>query len=242
MARKSTKTASTAASELETLARAALLELTPADTVGPFVETRPGAEPGLTDVVFETAQRGYVGWSWVVTIATVDDAMTGEPQPPTIVELDLLPGEDALLAPEWVPWSVRLAEWESQQALLAAEAAERRGDEDSEDDSDDEAEDTDDGLDDEELDDSDDGDDDLDDEFDPDAESDDDDDPDADDEDDFDEDGPRSTHGGDIDGVDIDDLDAERGVEDLDAERDVEDLDAERDVDDLDAERDVDED
>jgi len=197
VARKAAKPAS-AAGELEPLARAALLEVTPAATVGALVETRAGAEEGLTELVFESAQRGYVGWSWVVTLASVHDGVSGEAQPPTVLELGLVPGEAALLAPEWVPWSVRLAEWEAQQATLAA-AGETPEDDELDDDAD-EDEDLDDDLDDDDDDsdddDSDEDDDDLDDDEDDDFE-------------DVDDDAPMLTHAGDIDGVDIDALDDE---------------------------------
>jgi hypothetical protein len=65
----------------------------------------------------------------------------------------LLPGEESILAPAWVPWSERLADWkalqvelEAQAALEAAEAAEAEesADEDSESDSGDNWDDTDD--------------------------------------------------------------------------------------------------
>ncbi len=195
MARKKAVVAPDAGA-LESLARAALLEIIPAASVGVFVETRPTAEPGITDVVFEQTDPGYVGWSWVVTTAEVHDAVTGELCPPTVVELGLLPGDDALLAPEWVPWSVRLAEWNAQQAALAAEAGEDEADEPDDGDGIDEAE--------------------LDDEFDDSEDEEDDEDPDADDADDFedlDEDEALArTHGGDIDGVDIDDLDDDPDV------------------------------
>jgi len=204
VARKTAKRASADPAELESLARAALGEIAPAEQVGPLLETRPGAEEGLTDLVFEPLQRGYQGWSWVVTLAAVTDAVTGEAAPPTVVEFALLPGEGALLAPEWVPWSVRLAEWEAQQKALAEAGESSEGVDDS--DEEEPGDDSDDEVDDLDVDDLDDAD--LDDEFDED-DDDEDEDPDADDEDDadLDEDGPTRTHGGDIDGVDIDDLD-----------------------------------
>ncbi len=138
----------------------------------------------VVDVVYESVQPGYRGWSWVVSVGEV----AGEA--PSVLELGLVPGEGALLAPEWIPWSVRLAEWQAQQLLLA-EAAGAVGDADT-DESDDEADDDDDDDDEDDV---------LDD---------DDDEDDSDDDDDEDE-GPRATHSGDIDGVDIDDL------EDLDS-------------------------
>ena len=209
MARKTAKAVAPEPAELESLARAALEEVTPPAEIGAHIETRPGPEEGLTDVVFEPLQRGYAGWSWVVTVAQVHDAVTGEAVPPTVAELALIPGDGALLAPEWVPWSVRLAEWEAQQKALAAEAGEDAAASEQDDDEDapdvddlDEDDVDEDDLDDEGLDDE--G---LDDEFEEDDDADED--PDADDDFDADEDGPTRTHGGDIDGVDIDDLDVD---------------------------------
>lgn len=170
------------APRFDEFARTALLETTSSANVGAWVaeEPRPESTQGaeIVDVVFANEQSGYRGWSWVVTVAVVDG------EAPTVMELALMPGDDALLAPEWIPWSVRLAEWQAQQLLLA-EAAGVDADELDADDSDDDDED--DVL----------GDDDSDD-----------DDVLDDDDDEADDDGPRSTHSGDIDGVDIDDLDS----------------------------------
>ena len=52
---------------------------------------------------FECLTPGYVGWHWAVTVARPPRGRTA-----TVCEVGLLPGEDALLAPEWVPWSQRL--------------------------------------------------------------------------------------------------------------------------------------
>lgn len=171
--------------------------MTPAANVGELVESRPGAGEGLTDLVFASTQPGYRGWSWVVTLAAVADAVSGEAAPPTVLELSLLPGEGALLAPEWIPWSVRLAEWEAQQKAAAAAA------EDGEAAEGEPAEDLEDADDEDDFDESEDDDDEDDDELE-----------DADDEEDLDDDIDDDelvapTHGGDIDGVDIDDLDEE---------------------------------
>ncbi|MPQ99307.1 DUF3027 domain-containing protein [Modestobacter sp. I12A-02628] len=51
---------------------------------------------------FAASLPGYVGWTWAVTLA---GAPGGEP---TLDEVVLLPGDEALLAPEWVPWQERL--------------------------------------------------------------------------------------------------------------------------------------
>ncbi|MGW2691043.1 DUF3027 domain-containing protein [Streptomyces sp. NPDC001296] len=52
---------------------------------------------------FECKEMGYRGWRWAVTVARASRAKIV-----TLDETVLLPGPDALLAPEWVPWSERL--------------------------------------------------------------------------------------------------------------------------------------
>ena len=176
------------------LARTALLEITPDETIG--AEAPPVDEvDGVVSVRFATLLPGYPGWFWTVSVAQVEGSE------PTVLEVELLPGDHALIAPDWVPWADRLAEMKAQEA----------GDADPEDD--DESDDDDD--------DSEEDDEDSDDDSDEDDDSDDDE---SDDEDDSDEDdGPRPVHGGDVDGVDIDDLDDEDGDDDSDDEDDSDD-------------------
>jgi hypothetical protein len=52
---------------------------------------------------FATLLPGYTGWHWAVTVAHVpgDDHVT-------VDEVVLLPGDQAILAPAWVPWHERL--------------------------------------------------------------------------------------------------------------------------------------
>ncbi len=52
---------------------------------------------------FECLDLAYRGWRWSVTVARASRAKSV-----TISEVTLLPGEDALLAPQWVPWIERL--------------------------------------------------------------------------------------------------------------------------------------
>ncbi|MEY8040895.1 DUF3027 domain-containing protein [Saccharopolyspora cebuensis] len=83
-------------------------------------EVEPGAEPETAEPVgahvgveaegphaathfFESNYSGYVGWRWAVTVASV-----GPGEPVTVSEVVLLPGPDALTAPDWVPWSDRV--------------------------------------------------------------------------------------------------------------------------------------
>lgn len=102
------------------LAQRALLEVTPPETVGSVVGHIVEGEHVLS-LLFAADLAGYPGWHWSVTIARVEDAE------PTVLETELMPGERALLAPEWVPWSDRLAEYRAAQAA-AAEAAALAGD------------------------------------------------------------------------------------------------------------------
>ncbi|MGY1825838.1 DUF3027 domain-containing protein [Blastococcus sp. SYSU DS0541] len=90
-------------------ARAAAVETAgAADLVGEHLgATAEAVGPAeLGEVVTHTfASRlpGYVGWHWAVTVARVP----GEDRV-TVDEVVLLPGEQALLAPAWVPWHERL--------------------------------------------------------------------------------------------------------------------------------------
>jgi hypothetical protein len=61
------------------------------------------AEDGAATHLFEATVPGYRGWRWAVTVA---DA--GQDTPVTVSEVVLLPGPDALTAPNWVPWQYRV--------------------------------------------------------------------------------------------------------------------------------------
>jgi hypothetical protein len=111
------------------LARTALLEITPDETIG--AEAPPVDEvDGVVSVRFATLLPGYPGWFWTVSVAQVEGSE------PTVLEVELLPGDHALIAPDWVPWADRLAEMKAQEA-----GDTDSDDEDSEDDEDDSDED-----------------------------------------------------------------------------------------------------
>ena len=108
------------------LALAALHEITPAATIGDYVDASV-ADDGVLTLRFANRMAGYPGWFWTVGLAQVEDSA------PTVLEAELTPGEGALTAPEWLPWAERLAEYEAAQAALAAEglaADDLEGDED----------------------------------------------------------------------------------------------------------------
>jgi hypothetical protein len=120
----------------EDVARAALAEISPAGTVGALLE-RIDQEDGTATLRFLSTLSGYPGWYWSVSVAEVPG------EEPTVMEAELMPGDGALLAPDWVPWAERLEDYRAAQALIAAEAANDEGDE-SDDDEDDDFEDVDD--------------------------------------------------------------------------------------------------
>jgi Protein of unknown function (DUF3027) len=90
------------------LARAAVAEVaageaatTDSGLVGEHLGVRAEGERLVTHA-FAATLRGYRGWYWAVTLARAPGF------PPTVAEIVLLPGDGALLAPAWVPWSQRL--------------------------------------------------------------------------------------------------------------------------------------
>jgi hypothetical protein len=136
------------------VARTALLEITPEATIGPVAGHVVEADH-VVSIQFESKQPGYPGWLWTVTLARVDDDAD-----PSVLEVEMLPGDGALIAPDWVPWSERLAEYQLAQELAAATAAETAVDDETDDDEtdddetdDDETDDDEDDLDDDDLDD-----------------------------------------------------------------------------------------
>ncbi|WP_375389957.1 DUF3027 domain-containing protein [uncultured Amnibacterium sp.] len=89
------------------LALAALAEITDPEDVGALLDAE-ATEPGVVDLRFACTLPGYAAWHWTVSTTDLDGI------DPTVLEVELLPGDDALLAPPWVPWTERLAEWRRQ--------------------------------------------------------------------------------------------------------------------------------
>lgn len=92
------------------LARAALVEEFPGEAIGEHAGVAVDDERVMTHR-FEGSKRGYRGWQWYATLARAPRA-----KKVTVCELGLLPAEDALLAPEWVPWSERVRPEDSETA------------------------------------------------------------------------------------------------------------------------------
>jgi hypothetical protein len=83
------------------VARSAAVEVG-GDRVGEHLGVRADGDRVATHA-FAASVPGYSGWYWAVTVARAPRSKTV-----TVDEVVLLPGESALLAPEWVPWSERL--------------------------------------------------------------------------------------------------------------------------------------
>lgn len=132
------------------IARAGLLEITDAKTVGDAF-ARVDEVDGVVSVLFHCTLDGYPGWHWTVSLAAV------EGEAPTVLEAELQPGQGALLAPDWVPWADRLAEYQASQESEAGAHDDDPEDDSDEDDSDEDDDEFDDA--DEEDDDSDEDDD-----------------------------------------------------------------------------------
>ena len=86
-------------------ARAALVELTgvaEADEVGEHLGHRLEGDRVVTHL-FACERPGYRGWQWSVTVVRAARAKSV-----TVNDVVLLPGDDAVVAPAWVPWRERL--------------------------------------------------------------------------------------------------------------------------------------
>lgn len=83
------------------LARQAAAEVA-GDGVGEHLGCQAEADRVVTHH-FASLLPGYVGWQWAVTVARASRQRAA-----TVNEVVMLPGPDALRAPEWVPWSERL--------------------------------------------------------------------------------------------------------------------------------------
>lgn len=95
-------------------------EIAPAHAIGLVHHVR-AEEERLSTHLFECTLPGYRGWFWFVTLSRAPRSRVA-----TICEVGLLPGDDALIAPDWVPWAdrVRPEDLEENAAQENAESAE----------------------------------------------------------------------------------------------------------------------
>lgn len=85
------------------LAREAAGWIAPADAVGEHVGVDM-LDERLAMHYFDYTGKAYPGWRWAVSVARAPRQKVA-----TVCETNLLPGPDALLSPEWLPYAERLA-------------------------------------------------------------------------------------------------------------------------------------
>ncbi len=95
-------------------------EIAPAHAIGLVHHVR-AEEERLSTHLFECTLPGYRGWFWFATLSRAPRSRVA-----TICEVGLLPGDDALIAPDWVPWAdrVRPEDLQENAAQENAESAE----------------------------------------------------------------------------------------------------------------------
>ncbi len=101
-ARTRTREPDQVCAEAVDLARAAAVAVAAPEGVGGHLGLQAEGERVVTHF-FECLDPAYVGWRWAVTVARAPRSKVV-----TVDETVLLPGPDALLAPDWVPWHDRL--------------------------------------------------------------------------------------------------------------------------------------
>jgi len=115
--------------ELTSLALLGLREVTGEATFDPTPTFTQGE--GVISAHFAATMEGYPGWSWTVELADIPD------HAPTVLEVELVPGETALLSPAWVPWADRMEEYLLHEKELKDAAALEEGESDDDDGEDD---------------------------------------------------------------------------------------------------------
>ena len=83
-------------------ARTALLEDVDAADVGEHLGAVVEGERVVTHL-FACTRRGYAGWRWSVTVARAT-----RQKAVTVCEIVLIPGDEAIVAPPWVPYRERI--------------------------------------------------------------------------------------------------------------------------------------
>jgi hypothetical protein len=85
------------------LAREAARSIAEEGTVGDHLGMEM-VDERLATHYFACTARAYPGWRWAITVARVPRGKVA-----TVCETNLVPGEGALLSPEWLPYADRIA-------------------------------------------------------------------------------------------------------------------------------------
>src|SRR6478736_1148199 len=98
-------------------ARTAVEGIAPAEQIGRHLGAKSEGDRLVTHL-FESKLPGYGGWQWYAVLTR-----NSRSKVVTVDELGLLPSEDSILAPEWVPWAERVRPEDAQQDDAEAPAA-----------------------------------------------------------------------------------------------------------------------
>ncbi|MET3935862.1 DUF3027 domain-containing protein [Arthrobacter sp. OAP107] len=101
-------------------ARTAIEGIAKASEIGEHLAARTEGDRVVTHL-FESRLPGYIGWQWYAVLTR-----NSRSKVITVNELGLLPSEESILAPEWVPWAerVRPEDAQEQDAETAEESPE----------------------------------------------------------------------------------------------------------------------
>jgi Protein of unknown function (DUF3027) len=84
------------------VARAAVEGIAPAWQIGAHLGAKTEGDRVVTHL-FESRLAGYLGWHWYAVLTR-----NSRSKVITVDELGLLPSEDSILPPEWIPWAERV--------------------------------------------------------------------------------------------------------------------------------------
>ena len=99
------------------VARTAVESIAPAEQIGEHIGARSEGDRLVTHL-FESKLPGYLGWQWYAVLTR-----NSRSKVVTVDELGLLPSEDSILAPAWVPWAERVRPEDAQDDEASDEAA-----------------------------------------------------------------------------------------------------------------------
>jgi hypothetical protein len=91
------------------VARSAIEGITAASDIGEHLAAKSEGDRLVTHL-FESRLPGYLGWQWYAVLTR-----NSRSKVVTVNELGLLPSEDSILAPEWVPWAERVRPEDAQE-------------------------------------------------------------------------------------------------------------------------------
>ena len=94
-------------------ARTAVEGIAPASQIGRHLGAKTEGDRVVTHL-FESRLAGYQGWQWYAVLTR-----NSRSKVITVNELGLLPSEDSILAPEWVPWAERVRPEDAQEDEIA---------------------------------------------------------------------------------------------------------------------------